>query len=313
MTSRTCTVGYDVVVNRPKVAAYRAPSAPMAAFAVESTMDLVAKAIDMDPVGFPNSERREEGFAVFVRSDLWSDWYRSNFGCGEGTPAHEVQLRENQGRGMACGFWFNFGGQTCTSLNIGIDGTVNLTVGTVDVGGSRASLSLIAAEELGIPYDKVKCFVGDTGTLGHNDTTDGSRGTFHRAWRPSLLPATQLDTVEGARRKCGKSVDDIEWKTAERSPIGTEHSNLAHTHSRRNCGQVSHHRRTYCGSQRGGCGRRRCLICKSHLRRGSRSDDGGDQDCALHRDPGRRSSHSSGLCGRSIPRWSGAGHWLGAE
>ncbi len=65
----------------------------------------------------------------------------------------KAPLGKNQGRGMACGFWFNFGGQTCTDLNIGVDGTVSLTVGTVDVGGSRASLSLIAAEELGIPYE----------------------------------------------------------------------------------------------------------------------------------------------------------------
>ena len=87
-------------------------------------------------------------------------------------------LGPNQGRGMACGFWFNFGGQTCTDLNIGVDGTVTVTVGTVDVGGSRASIGLIAAEELGIPYDRVKVNVSDTGSLGHNDTTEGSRGTF---------------------------------------------------------------------------------------------------------------------------------------
>ena len=63
-------------------------------------------------------------------------------------------LRPNQGRGVACGFWFNFGGQTCTTLNINEDGTVALSVGTPDIGGSRASMCLMAAEELGIPYDK---------------------------------------------------------------------------------------------------------------------------------------------------------------
>ena len=43
-------VGYDVVCNRPKLAAYRAPSAPIAAFAVESVIDELAGAIDMDPL-----------------------------------------------------------------------------------------------------------------------------------------------------------------------------------------------------------------------------------------------------------------------
>ena len=42
------TVGYEVLVNRPKTAAYRAPSAPMAAFAVESAVDELAKKIGMD-------------------------------------------------------------------------------------------------------------------------------------------------------------------------------------------------------------------------------------------------------------------------
>ena len=79
---------------------------------------------------------------------------------------------------MACGFWFNFGGQTCSDLNIGVDGTVTLAVGTVDVGGARASLSLVAAEELGIPYENVRAVVADTASLGYNDMTDGSRGTF---------------------------------------------------------------------------------------------------------------------------------------
>ena len=42
--------GYDVVCNKPRVAAYRAPGAPMAAFAVESVLDELARSIDMDPI-----------------------------------------------------------------------------------------------------------------------------------------------------------------------------------------------------------------------------------------------------------------------
>src|SRR4030095_10132378 len=71
-------------------------------------------------------------------------------------PHFKATLGPNQGRGMACGFWFNFGGQTCVSLNINIDGTAALSVGTPDIGGSRASMCLMAAEGLGIPYDKVR-------------------------------------------------------------------------------------------------------------------------------------------------------------
>ena len=169
MTSFACydldnvkTVGYEVLVNRPKVAAYRAPSAPMAAFAVESTVDELAKELGMDPVEFRIKNAAQEG----TRSSYGPIYGPIGIGptleAAKNHPHMKAPLGKNQGRGMACGFWFNFGGQTCTDLNIGMDGTVTLTVGTVDVGGSRASLSLIAAEELGIAYDHVKAIVADT-------------------------------------------------------------------------------------------------------------------------------------------------------
>jgi CO/xanthine dehydrogenase Mo-binding subunit len=44
------TVGYDVVSNRPKASAYRAPGSPISAFAVESTLDILAKKLGMDPL-----------------------------------------------------------------------------------------------------------------------------------------------------------------------------------------------------------------------------------------------------------------------
>ena len=46
------------------------------------------------------------------------------------------------------------------------------------MGGSRSSMAMIAAEELGIPYEQVRANIADTTSLGHNDMTEGSRGTF---------------------------------------------------------------------------------------------------------------------------------------
>jgi CO/xanthine dehydrogenase Mo-binding subunit len=129
---------------------------------------------------------------------------------------------------MACGFWFNFGGQTCTDLNIGVDGTVNLTMGTVDVGGARASMSLIAAEELGIPYEKVKCNVGDTASLGHNDTTEGSRGTFSSGMATIFAARAAVEVLKARAALMWEiDVDDIEWKEGAAHAKGIEHSNLA--------------------------------------------------------------------------------------
>src|SRR4029453_18904186 len=150
------TVGYEVLVNRPKTAAYRAPSAPMAAFAVESVVDELAGKIGMIPVDFRIRNAAQEG----TRSSYGPVYGPIGIGptleAAKKHPHMKAPLGKNQGRGMACGFWFNFGGQTCTDLNISMDGTVSLAVGTVDVGGSPAPLSPVAGGELGIFSHKYK-------------------------------------------------------------------------------------------------------------------------------------------------------------
>jgi len=221
------TVAYDVLVNRPKVAAYRAPSAPMAAFAVESTMDLVAQAIGMDPVDFRIKNAAKEGTRASYGPTYGPIGIGPTLEAVKNHPQMKAPLKKNQGRGMACGFWFNFGGQTCTDLNIGVDGTVNLSIGTVDVGGARASMSLICAEELGIPYEDVKCTVADTASLGHNDTTEGSRGTFSSGMA-TIFAARQAIGVlrERAAKMWDIPVEEVQWKDGAAHGVGLEHSNL---------------------------------------------------------------------------------------
>ena len=235
MTSFACydlknvrTVGYEVLVNRPKTAAYRAPSAPMAAFAVESVMDELAKQLGRDPLEFRIQNAAKEG-----TKSSYGPVY-GPIGIGPTLQAAKVHahmaapLGKNQGRGVACGFWFNFGGQTCTDLNIAPDGTVSLTVGTVDVGGSRASLSMVAAEELGIPYTKVNAIVGDTSSLGYNDMTDGSRGTFSSSMA-TISAARNAITVlrERAAKMWDIPVDEVVWEDGQAKAKGERHSNLA--------------------------------------------------------------------------------------
>ena len=234
MTSWACydlknvkSVGYDVLVNRPKVAAYRAPSAPMAAFAVESTIDLLAAKIGMNPIDFRIKNAAKKGTKASYGPTYGPIGIGPTLEAVKNHPHMRARLGKNQGRGMACGFWFNFGGQTCTDLNIGVDGTVNLTVGTVDVGGSRASLSLIAAEELGIPYERIKCNVADTASLGHNDTTEGSRGTFSSGMA-TIFAAR--DAVEVLRDRAAQTweidVKDVAWEGGQAIAKGVRHSNL---------------------------------------------------------------------------------------
>ncbi len=234
MTSWACydfknvkSVSKDVVLNRPKCAAYRAPSAPIAAFAIESTMDLVAKAIDMDPVEFRMKNAAKEGTKSSYGPVYGPIGIGPTLQAAKDHPHMKAPLGKNQGRGMACGFWFNFGGQTCVDLNVTPDGNVTVAVGTIDVGGSRASLALAVAEELGVPYDAVRCIVADTSSLGHNDMTDGSRGTFSSSM--ACVDATRK-CVSELKIRAAKTweipVEDVEWVDGEARAKGEKYGNL---------------------------------------------------------------------------------------
>ncbi len=233
MTSFACydlenvkTVGLEVIVNRPKVAAYRAPSAPMAAFAVESAIDELAKEIGMDAVTLRLKNVAREGTKSSYGPVYGPIGIEATLRAAKDHPHMNAPLGENQGRGMACGFWFNFGGQTCTDLNINADGTVTLAVGTVDVGGSRASLSLIAAEELGIEYDDIKAVIADTATLGYNDMTDGSRGTFSTSMATISAARNAIEVMrQRASLMWDIPVEDIYWEDGHAHAAGSKHGN----------------------------------------------------------------------------------------
>ncbi|MEW6634613.1 MAG: xanthine dehydrogenase family protein molybdopterin-binding subunit [Pseudomonadota bacterium] len=221
------TVGYEVLVNRPKTAAYRAPSAPMAAFAVESAIDELAREIGIDPVDFRIKNAAQEGTRASYGPVYGPIGIGPTLEAVKNHPHMKAPLGTNQGRGMACGFWFNFGGQTCVDLNIGMDGSISLAVGTVDVGGSRASLSLVAAEELGIDYSQVKAIVADTSSLGYNDMTDGSRGTFSSSMATISAARNAIKILrDRAAQMWDISVDDVIWEHGHAVAKGEKHGNL---------------------------------------------------------------------------------------
>ena len=215
------TVGFDVVTNRPKQAAYRAPGAPMAAFAVESAIDELARGFGLDPLEVRLKNAAREGTRASYGPTYPAIGLEATLRTAKDHPHWSAPLGPNQGRGVACGFWFNFGGDTCVSLNITPDGTVTLSEGNPDIGGSRASMSMMAAEELGIPYDRVRTVIADTGSLGQNEVTDGSRVTF----------AVGLATIEAARaakrEMCKRAAqvwgideDAVIWEDGAARPAG---------------------------------------------------------------------------------------------
>lgn len=175
--------GFDVVVNKPSTAAYRAPGATNAAFATESVVDELAEKLGLDPLAFRLRNAAKEGTR---RAD--GPKYR-RVGCIEvieamkSHPHYAAPLGgPNRGRGVAVGFWFNVGLPSSCMVSVNTDGTVNLVEGSTDIGGTRTSIAMQAAEVLGIPAEDVRPTVADTDSIGFTAVTGGSRTTFATGW-----------------------------------------------------------------------------------------------------------------------------------
>jgi xanthine dehydrogenase molybdenum-binding subunit len=174
--------GFDVVVNRPKTAAYRAPGATNAAMGAETVIDELAEKLGIDPIEFRRINGAKEGTAQPAGPKFLRIGYLETLEAAKNSEHYKSPLPKVDGRlvgrGVASGFWFNAGFQSSATVNINTDGTANVVTGSVDIGGTRASCAMIAAEVLGLKAEQVHPVVADTESIGHTDMTGGSRVTF---------------------------------------------------------------------------------------------------------------------------------------
>lgn len=175
--------GFDVCVNKPNTAAYRAPGATNAAFACETVIDEIALALKLDPLEFRLKNAAREGTRrvdgpVYPRIGLVE-----TIQAALAHPHYRAPLEgKNRGRGVAVGYWFNIGLKSSAAANVNPDGTVSLIEGSTDIGGTRTSAAMQLAETLGIRAEEVLPQVGDTDSVGYTDVTGGSRVTFATGW-----------------------------------------------------------------------------------------------------------------------------------
>ena len=175
---------YDVVCNKPRSFAYRAPGSTQVAFATEHVVDLLAAELGIDPLEFrlkntaTTGTRRIDGVVYpkmgckeVLEAIRDSDQYKSAAPSGP-----------NQGRGISVGYWFNVGLKSACTASVNNDGTVSLSEGSTDIGGSRTSIAMQFAETMGIGAEDVKPQVVDTDSIGHTDVTGGSRVTYATGW-----------------------------------------------------------------------------------------------------------------------------------
>ena len=205
--------GYDVVVNKPKVAAYRAPGAPQAAFAIESLLDELATELEIDPIDLRLANAVEEGAQLPYGPRYKAVGMKETLEAARAHPHYSAPLGPNQGRGVAVGFWFNNGLASSAEVHLTDDGTAVVVTGNPDIGGSRASMAIMCAEELGIDVHKVRPVVADTETAGYTDVTGGSRVTFATGW--AVIDATRAVVAE-LRARAAKmwecELDQVDFK-----------------------------------------------------------------------------------------------------
>jgi xanthine dehydrogenase YagR molybdenum-binding subunit len=184
------TEEFDVFTNAGPSAAMRAPGHPQGAFALEATMDELAAKIGMDPLEFrmkndPSEVRREE-FRIGAERIGWA-----NRDARRQTTDPAI-LR---GVGMGAAVWYNTGGTgPKATVTVHRDGSAEVVHGLQDLGtGSRTMVGIVAAEELGLPLEKVAVRIGDT-RMPYGPGSGGSTTT------PSSAPVIRAAAYQAVRR-----------------------------------------------------------------------------------------------------------------
>ena len=173
---------------------------------------------------------------------------------------------------------------------------------------------MMAAEELGIPYDKVRAVVADTSSLGFNDITEGSRVTF----------STGLATIEAARdaigKLCGRAAkiwgipaEAVVWEKGHAKPSGANAGNfepLSLADIAKTAGNTGGPIAGHFEVNADGAG----VSFAIHIADAEVDPrDRPHPDHALHRGAGCRQGRPSELCRRSVPGRCRPGHRLGAQ
>ncbi|HHX42859.1 MAG TPA: xanthine dehydrogenase family protein molybdopterin-binding subunit [Chloroflexi bacterium] len=175
--------GYGVVVNKPSTGDYRSPGATQAVFAAEAVLDEVATLLGMDPIAFRLLNCAHDGTAritggVHEHIGIEQVLEATRDSAHYRAPCPESTGHLRRGRGVALGFWGNWGARSSVTLTVAEDGTVSLLTGSVDITGTRTSLAMQAAETLGLPLEMIAPAMGDTHSTGYSDNSGGSRTTM---------------------------------------------------------------------------------------------------------------------------------------
>jgi len=213
--------------------AWRAPNHPQAAVITMCALDDLAAKLNMDPLDFflKNIELGKPRQAIYteelgIASDLMG-WKQKWHPRGQNKSGNLAR-----GVGLSLHTWGGRGHASDCDLTIHPDGSVDIKMGSQDLGtGTRTCILMVAADTLGIPMDTISLQIGDTmyppsGGSGGSTTIGGVSSSTRRAAvdaREGLFakvaPAlnaqpAELESINGTVRVKGDSSRSLSWKEA---------------------------------------------------------------------------------------------------
>ncbi|MDQ3513795.1 MAG: xanthine dehydrogenase family protein molybdopterin-binding subunit [Chloroflexota bacterium] len=189
--------GYEVLTNRSKMGAYRAPGAQQGTLAIESVIDELARELGMDPMAFRLQNCVVEGDAR-PNGNAWPRiGLRQTLEALEAHPAwqgREEARAKGRGVGIAVGGWPG-GVEPATAVcRLDADGKMTVVLGSVDLNGTNTTFSQIAAETFGLGAEDITVKTASTDSAPYAGGTGGSKVTY------TVGPAVQK-AAEDARQQ----------------------------------------------------------------------------------------------------------------
>jgi CO/xanthine dehydrogenase Mo-binding subunit len=207
--------GYDVVTNKPRTEAYRAPVGIQAAFAMEQAMDMLCQDLGMDPLEFRLRNAAVTGSTMPIGTPFPAIGLTTILECVREHACWRDPLGEGRlprGRGLALGYWRGTSMTSAGHITIAGDGRPMVTMGAVDLSGTRTTMAQVVAEEFGLPIDDIHIQTGDSKSVGYSDGAAGSR--VARTMTAALVEASR-DALAQLRRRAAEKLqcaaDDLDY------------------------------------------------------------------------------------------------------
>jgi len=204
--------GVVAYTNNVPCGSVRCPAGPQLAFAVETHMDKLARAVNMDSLQFRLKNAWQDGDTTCTGQKLTAVGLTECLQAVADAFDWDQPRTPGIGRGVACNWWVSGTWGTATLIESNIDGTFRLLSGAVDMGtgGIVTSMLQMAADGLGVSPDAIQLVRGDTDTLPWDHGHGGSRIVFTvglSAYNAALDLKRQL--LEEAAAHLDASPDDL--------------------------------------------------------------------------------------------------------